>query len=109
MSGDDEKPLDPDGARMVANVRRLMVVASLTTFIAVAAVIGIIGYRVFKGEGRVQPTTDVSATLPAGAKVLSSAIGEGRLVLTIEINGTIELLSFDINTLKPLSRTRLAP
>jgi hypothetical protein len=75
---------------MVANVRRLMVVASLTTFIAVAAVIGIIGYRVFKGEGRVQPTTDVSATLPAGAKVLSSAIGEGRLVLTIEINGTID-------------------
>lgn len=94
---------------MVANVRRLMVVASLTTFIAVAAVIGIIGYRVFEGEGRVQPTTDVAAALPAGAKVLSSAIGEGRLVLTIEINGTIELLSFDINTLKPLSRTRLAP
>ena len=94
---------------MVANVRRLMVVASLTTFIAVAAVIGIIGYRVFKGEGRVQAATDVSATLPAGAKVLSSAIGEGRLVLTVEINGTIELLSFDINTLKPLSRTRLAP
>jgi hypothetical protein len=109
MSGDDEKPLDPDAARIVANVRRLMIIASLTTFIAVAAVIGVIGYRVFKGEGRVQAATDVTATLPAGAKVLSSAIGEGRLVLTVEINGTIELLSFDVNTLKPLNRTRLAP
>ena len=109
MSGDDEKPLDRDGARIAANVRRLMIIASLTTFIAVAAVIGIIGYRVFKGEGRVQATTDVSATLPAGAKVLSSAIGEGPLVLTVEINGTIELLSFDVNTLKPLGRIRLAP
>src|SRR4249920_591143 len=66
MSGDDEKPLDPDAARIVANVRRLMIIASLTTFIAVAAVIGVIGYRVFKGEGRVQAATDVTATLPAG-------------------------------------------
>ena len=109
MSGDDEKPLGPNDARIVANVRRLMVIASLTTFIAVAAVIGIIGYRVFKGEGRVQPISDVSEILPAGAKVLSSAIGEGRLVLTVEINGAIELLSFDVTTLKPLGRTRLAP
>jgi hypothetical protein len=107
MSGDDEKPLDPEGARIVANVRRLMMIASLTTFIAVAAVIGVIGYRVFRGEGRAQPAPDVSAALPAGAKVLSSAVGEGRIVLTVEINGAIELVSFDLNTLKPLARIRL--
>jgi hypothetical protein len=46
--------------------------------------------------------------LPAGTKVLSSAIGEGRLVLTVEVNGTIELLSFELNTLKPVGRVRLA-
>ncbi|HUL87995.1 MAG TPA: hypothetical protein VLU23_07425 [Pseudolabrys sp.] len=109
MPDDDEKPLDPERAQIVANVRRLMLIASLTTFIAVAAVTGIIGYRVFKGDGRVQPAPDVSVMLPAGAKVLSSAIGEGRLVLTIETNGAVELLSFDLNTLKPLGRTRLAP
>jgi len=109
MPGADEKPLDPERARIVANVRRLMMIASLTTFIAVAVVIGIIGYRVFKADGRVQPAPDVSAMLPAGTKVLSSAIGEGRIVLTVEINGAVELLSFDLNTLKPLGRTRLAP
>jgi hypothetical protein len=107
QSANDEKTLDPEGARIVAKVRRLMMIASLTTFIAVAVVIGVIGYRVFRGEGRVQPISAVSPTLPAGAKVLSSAIGEGRLVLTVDINGAIELLSFDLNTLTPLGRTRL--
>jgi hypothetical protein len=109
MSADDEKPLDPEAARIVAKVRRLMMIASLTTFIAVAVVIGVIGYRVFRNEGRVQQISTFSPTLPAGAKVLSSAIGEGRLVLTVDVNGAIELLSFDLDTLKPVGRTRLAP
>ena len=108
MSGETEKPLDPEAARVVARVRRLMVIATLTTFLAVAAVIAVIGYRVFKGEERVQVLQSVSATLPAGTKVLSSAIGEGRGVLTVEVNGAIELLSFDLNTLKPVGRVRLA-
>jgi hypothetical protein len=109
MSANDEKTLDPEGARLVARVRRLMIIASLTTFVAVAVVIGVIGYRVFRGEGRVPQISAVSPALPAGARVLSSAIGEGRLVLTVETNGAIELLSFDLNTLTPLARTRLAP
>ena len=108
MSGETETPLDPEAARVVAKVRRLMMIATMTTFIAVATVIAVIGYRVFKGEERVQVLQSVSATLPAGTKVLSSAIGEGRVVLTVEVNGAIELLSFDLNTLKPLGRVRLA-
>jgi len=108
MSGDAEKPLDPEAARVVAKVRRLLMIATMTTFIAVAAVIAVIGYRVFKGEERVQVLQSVSATLPAGTKVLSSAIGEGRVVLTVEVNGAIELLSFDLTTLRPLGRVRLA-
>jgi hypothetical protein len=109
MSADDEKHLDPETSRIVAKVRRLMMIASVTTFIAVAVVIGVIGYRVFRGEGRAPQISTISPTLPVGAKVLSSAIGEGRLVLTVEANGGIELLSFDLNTLKPVGRTRLAP
>jgi len=108
MSADAKKPLDPEAARVVAKVRRLMMIATMTTFIAVAAVIAVIGYRVFRAEERVQVVQSVSAMLPAGTKVLSSAIGEGRLVLTVEINGAIELLSFELNTLKPLGRVRLA-
>jgi hypothetical protein len=108
MSDDNEKSRDPEAARVVAKVRRLMMIATMTTFIAVAAVIAVIGYRVFRAEERVQAVQSISATLPAGTKVLSSAIGDGRLVLTMEINGAIELLSFDLSTLKPLGRVRLA-
>ena len=108
MAGEEEKSLDPQAARIVAKARWLMMIASLTTFVAVAAVLGVIGYRVFRAEERVQAVQSISATLPAGTKVLSSAIGDGRLVLTMEINGAIELLSFDLSTLKPLGRVRLA-
>ena len=107
MSGNAEKSLDPEAVRVVAKVRRLMLIAIMTTFVAVAAVIAVVGYRVFRGEERAQALQSVSATLPAGTKVLSSAIGEGRLVLTVEVNGAIELLSFELNSLKPLGRIRL--
>jgi hypothetical protein len=108
---DDEKPLDPEAARAVVQVRRLMMIASATTFIAVAIVLGVIGYRVFHLEGRASQAAafDVAAVLPAGAKVVSTAIGEGRIVLTVEIAGVIELRTFDLNTLKPLGSLRMAP
>ena len=106
---DDEKPLDPEAAHLVAKVRRLMLIASLTTLIAIAAVIAVIGYRVFRNEGRVERPAGVAAVLPAGARVLSSAIGERRIALTVEVNGATELLTFDLDTLKPLGRIRLTP
>ena len=52
---------------------------------------------------------NIAAPLPAGAKVLSSAVGEGHIVLTVEIDGAIELRSFDLNTLKPLGRAAARP
>jgi collagenase-like PrtC family protease len=57
---DDERNPDPEAARVIAKARRLMMIASLATLIAIAAVIGIIGYRVFKNEGRVAHPPDVS-------------------------------------------------
>jgi hypothetical protein len=107
ISVDDEKPLDPEAARIVGKVRRLMMIASLTTFIAIAAVIGIIGYRVFKGEGRVQPATDANAPWPNGARIVSSAMNNDRLALTIETPEGLEVRFFDIKTFKPLGRLPL--
>jgi hypothetical protein len=104
---DDEKPLDPEAARVVARIRRLMMIASATTFLAVAVVIGVIGYRVFRAEGSAPAAPDVTAALPAGAKVIATAVGDGRIVLTVEIAGATELRIFDLNTLKALGRIRL--
>jgi hypothetical protein len=106
---DPEKPLDPEAERAVAQIRKLMMIASATTFIAIAVVLGVIGYRVFHLEGRAPQAADVAATLPAGAKVLSSAVGDGRIVLTVEIAGVIELRTFDLNSLKPFGQLRLPP
>ena len=87
-----------------------MLIASLTTAIAVGAVFAVIGYRVFKsGESGAPPPADAVATLPNGARVLSSAVGDGRVVLTVEADGAIALYSFDLKTLRPLGSVRLAP
>ena len=106
---DDEKPLDPQAARAVAQVRRLMMIASATTFIAVAVVVGVIGYRVFKAEGSAQPFADVTVALPAGAKMLATAVSDDHIVVTVEVGGVIELHTFDPDTLKALGRIRFAP
>ncbi|MDP2409811.1 MAG: hypothetical protein Q8M26_05945 [Pseudolabrys sp.] len=108
MSHVDDKPIDPEAAAVFAKLRRLMLIAGATTFIALAGVIGAIGYRVFTAGGRAPPVTaEAVAPLPGGARVLSSAVGDGRVVLTVEIGGVIELRSFDLGTLKPVGRQRL--
>jgi hypothetical protein len=106
---DDEKPLDPEAARVVARIRRLMMIASATTFLAVAVVLAVIGYRVFHLQGSVPQASEAAVALPAGAKVISSAVGDGRIVLTVEIAGATELRIYDLNTLKAVGRIPLAP
>jgi hypothetical protein len=109
---DPQTPPDPQAA-VIARVKRLMLIASLTTVIAVGAVFGVIGYRVFHWQGSAAlpppPNQPIEAALPAGTKVLSTAVGDGHIVLTVEVNGAIELLSFDLQSLRPLGRMRLAP
>ena len=105
----DERPLSPEAERTVANVRRLMMIASVTTFVAVAVVLIVIGYRVFRLGGSAPETSgfvDVSAALPAGAKVVSTATSNDHIVVTIEVNGATEIWTFDPDTLRPLGKLR---
>jgi hypothetical protein len=105
----EKPPLDPETAAAIARVRRLMLVASLTTFIAIGAVLAVIGYRIFHLQGSAPAAVAPPIPpLPAGAKVLASAVGDGRIVLTVEVGGRIELRSYDLATLKPLARVPLA-
>ncbi|HWC92636.1 MAG TPA: hypothetical protein VG475_05905 [Pseudolabrys sp.] len=39
----DDQPLDPQAAAHIARVRRLMMIASATTFLALAVVLAVIG------------------------------------------------------------------
>jgi hypothetical protein len=103
----DDEPLDPIAARFVSRARMLMVISGLTTLVAIAAVLGVIGYRVFKSGGS-GPPADVTALLPKGARVLAISAAEDRLVVTVEINGALEARTFDLVTLKPAGRLRFA-
>ena len=106
-SADDEAPFDPAAARIVAKVRWLMLISGITTMVAITAVIGVIGYRVFRSEGSVA-ALDVTALLPKGARVISAAVAEDRIAVTLDVGGTIEIRTFDAKTLKPAGRLKFA-
>ena len=104
---DDEKPLDPAAAGIVAKVRWLMIISGVTTLVAIAAVVGVIGYRVFRSEGSVA-RPDVTAMLPKGARVVAISGAGDRIVVTIELAGALEARTFDSKTLAPAGSLRFA-
>ena len=101
---------------MIAKVRRLMLVSMAVTMIAVGSVFGFIGYRIFKGEGTVEKKADKLPEASADperhdalaaarrASVLQSAVANDRLIMTLEIDGKIEVRTFDVKTLHPAGR-----
>ena len=105
---DDEKPLDPAAAKIVARVRWMMLISGLTTLIAVTAVIGVIGYRLLRSEGSAPAMAELVATLPKGARIVTTAVAENRIAVTIDVGGTLEIRTFDLHTLKPAGRLRFA-
>jgi hypothetical protein len=95
----------PEQAALVARVRRMLLIASLTTALAIAAVLIAIGYRLFKVEGSAN-TAAVTAVLPRDAKVVSTAVTGDRLVVTLDVGGSTEIRTFDVHTLKPIGHLR---
>ena len=111
----DQPVPDPDAARVIAKVRKLMLVSMAVTLIAVGSVFGLIGYRVYKGEGSVEKKADklpesspipndVTLSLPRNARIVQSAVTNDRLIMTLEIDGRIEVRTFDVRTLQPAGR-----
>jgi hypothetical protein len=107
FSEPDERPLEPEQQRVVAKVRWLMLISGFATVLGIAVVIGVIGYRVYRSGGSPAPA-EVTATLPKGAKVVSTAVADDRIVVTIQVMGSLEVRTFDLRTLKPAGRLRFA-
>jgi hypothetical protein len=93
---------ESEAVHLVARARVMMIISVLTTLLAIAAVVTVIGYRVF-AAGAVAAADGVIA-LPKGARVLSTAASAGRLAVLLDVGGTSELRTFDIKTLKPTGR-----
>src|SRR3981189_1971679 len=90
-------------AALFARGPRMMMIAGLTTALAVAAVLIAIGYRLFRAEGSAV-ATDTTATLPKGARIVATGVAGDRLVLTLDVGGATEIRTFDAHTLKPTGR-----
>jgi hypothetical protein len=93
-------------APIMARIRVLMIISGLTTLVAIAAVLTVIGYRVFRAGGTGLPGTESIITLPKGARVVASAATGDSLVITLDIGGATEIRTFDIKTLKETGRVR---
>lgn len=104
----DETPLDAEGQRVVARIRRLMTISLALTVLAIAIVLGIIGYRVFRNEGSAVASAEVTAMLPKGARITQTAVADDRIVLTVEVGGAVEIRTFDLKTLRPTGRLSFA-
>jgi hypothetical protein len=97
----------PEQAALFARVRRMMLIAGLTTALAVAAVLIAIGYRLFRSEGSAV-ATDTTATLPKGARIVATGVAGDRLMVTLDIGGVTEIRTFDAHSLKPAGRLKFA-
>lgn len=113
---DDADKLTPEQAQIVARVRRLMLISGFATVFGIAVVVGVVGYRVFRTEGRPQAAAGVPvsgalpveaiARLPKGARVVSVGTSGDRIVVTVDIGGTPEIRIFDAKTLSQAGRLR---
>jgi hypothetical protein len=99
------EPAESSAAKVVARARLIMLISALTTALAIAAVVAAIGYRLF-GNGVVTAASEEVIPLPKGARLISTSASAGRLAVLIELDGTSELRTFDIKTLKQTGRLR---
>jgi hypothetical protein len=97
----------PEQAALFAKVRRMMLIAGLTSALAVTALLIAIGYRLFRTEGSVV-TTDTTSMLPKGARIVATGTAGDRLVVTLEVGGVTEIRTFDARTLRPTGRLKFA-
>ena len=86
-----------------------MLVTLGITFLALAIVLMFIGYRLLTVQPAAPVLSEATLPLPPGAKVLSTAVSDGKIMVTVDINGASEILSFDQKTLKPVGRIQLRP
>lgn len=96
---------ESSAAQVVARGRIIMLISALTTALAIAAVVTVIGYRMFGGAA-VAVATDDLLSLPKGARVISTSASAGRLAVLIEVDGANEIRTFDIKTLRETGRLR---
>ena len=96
----------PEQAALFARVRRMMLIAGLTTALAVAAVLIAVGYRLFRSEGSCRRAPMSPRPCPKAPASSPPAVAGDRLVVTLDIGGATEIRTFDAKTLKPAGKLK---
>jgi hypothetical protein len=109
MSASDGDDLSPGQARIVARVRRLMFGSLLVMAAGFLAVFSVIAYRLYTSAERARTPIEETLNLARGARVMSTAATDNRLVVTVESGGFVEVLIYDIETLQPKGRFTIKP
>ena len=97
---------------MVRKLKRMAVFSSVLMIGGFLAVFGVIAYRLSYAPAPVSQVTSIPAitnALPKGARVISTAVSDGRIVVTFERDGVTELRVFDLVTLQLRGSLRLEP
>ncbi len=95
----------PEQAALAAKIRRMMLIAGLTTALGIGAVFIAIGYRLFHTDSSAA-ANDVTIALPKGARIVSAALAGDRLALTLDIGGAMEIRTYDARSFKPVGRLK---
>jgi hypothetical protein len=98
-----ETPLDPAMERVRQKLRRLILVSGTTVLVGFLAVLFAVMYKI--APDRSKPALPAGAedvtignVLPAGARIVSTALDGTLLALTIEVAGATRIVVVDLGT-----------
>jgi uncharacterized membrane protein (DUF485 family) len=105
-----EVALDPQQEAMVRKLRRMAVFSTILMLGGFLAVFGVIAYRLANAPApQAAAIPAITNALPKGSRVISTAVSDGRIVVTIERDGVTEMRVFDLSTLQLRGSLRLEP
>lgn len=111
---DVEAPLDPAVERIRQRLRRLILVSSATLFVGLAAVLVAVIYKI--GPVRDKPgllsgpvEASIAGVLPAGARVVSTALDGSLLAVTIDSGGATRIVVLDLGANRIVRNLALQP
>jgi uncharacterized membrane protein (DUF485 family) len=107
---DSEVALDPQQEAMVRKLRRMAVFSTVLMLGGFLAVFGVIAYRLSNAPApQAASIPAITNALPKGSRVISTAVSDDRIVVTIERDGVTEVRVFDLSTLQLRGTLRLEP
>jgi hypothetical protein len=109
-SQDSEVPLDPQQEAMVRKLKRMALFSTILMIGGFLAVFGVIAYRLNQTPAtQAAGIVAITNALPKGSRVVSTAVSDGRIVVTLEREGATEVRIFDLSTLQLRGTLRLEP